>query len=58
MKWKIINKEKADYYKLKLLEVGSNTLLEINLTQIPSGMTIDAFVKFIQENGIVLKQEG
>ena len=55
MKWKILDKERADQYKLELLEVGSNTLLEINLKYIPKGMNIEDYVKWIQKEGIVLK---
>lgn len=57
MKWTIIDKEKADQLKLRLLEVDSNTLLEINLRHIPSGMTIEDFIKYIQREGIVFKVE-
>ena len=57
MRWKIIDKEEADQYDLKILEVGSNTLLEINLKYMPYGMSIEDYVEWIQKEGIALKIE-
>ena len=52
MNYKIV---KDNPYKLKIIEPQG--LLEINLATIPSGMSIDTFVKYIKEQGIVLVME-
>lgn len=52
MKYKIL---KDNPYKLKVIE--PNELLEIDLKYIPSGMSIEKFVKYIEEQGIILKYE-
>ena len=50
MKWKIVDNEKA-----KELHLGelSGTLV-INVADIPSGMSIEEYLNFIQENNIVI----
>ena len=56
--WKI-NEEKARPYNLKLIDIGSgNTLLLINLDEIPRGFYVADFIDFIQREGIVLKTKG
>lgn len=52
MKYKIL---KDNPYKLKVIE--PNGLLEIDLKYIPSDMSIEKFVKYIEEQGIILKYE-
>ena len=52
MKYKTV---KDNPSKLKIIEPQG--LLEINLATIPSGMSIDTFVKYIKEQGIVLVME-
>ena len=51
MKWKIVNKKKASELHLETLDCG---LLIINLKSIPAGMYIEEYIKYIQEEGIVL----
>ena len=52
MKYRIL---KDNPYKLKVIE--PNGLLEIDLKYIPSDMSIEKFVKYIEEQGIILKYE-
>ena len=52
MKYKIL---KDNSYKLKVIE--PNGLLEIDLKYIPAGVSIEEFVKYIEEQGIILKYE-
>lgn len=51
MKWKIVNRKKASELHLETLDCG---LLIINLKNIPAGMSIEEYIKYIQEKGIVL----
>lgn len=51
LKWKIVNRKKASELHLKTLDCG---LLIINLKNIPAGMSIEEYIKYIQEEGIVL----
>ena len=51
MKWKIVNRKKASELHLETLDCG---LLIINLKNIPPGMSIEEYIKYIQEEGIVL----
>ena len=50
MKWKIVDNEKAK--KLHLEEL-SGTLV-IHLADIPSGMSIEEYLNFIQEKNVVI----
>ena len=50
MKWKIVDNEKAK--KLHLGEL-SGTLV-IHLADIPSGMSIEEYLNFIQEKNVVI----
>ena len=50
MKWKIVDNEKAK--KLHLEEL-SGTLV-INLADIPSGISIEEYLNFIQEKNVVI----
>lgn len=52
MEWKIINNEKAQELHI---EVVSGALV-INLRDIPDGMSIDEYVKYIKDENIVIKQ--
>lgn len=54
MKWEIVNTEKGKELKLEVLDCG---ILMINLKYIPSGMSIDDFISYIQKEGIALKYE-
>ena len=54
MKWETINTEKGEELKLEVLDCG---ILMINLKCIPSGMSIDDFISYIQKEGIALKYE-
>ena len=51
MKWKIVDRKKASEIHLETLDCG---LLIINLKNIPAGMSIEEYIKYIQEKGIVL----
>ena len=50
MKWKIVDNEKAKELHLEEL---SGTLV-INLADIPSGMSIEEYLNFIQEKNVVI----
>lgn len=52
MKYRIL---KDNPYKLEVLE--PNGLLQINLKYVPLGVSIEEFVKYIEEQGIILKYE-
>lgn len=52
MKWKIIKDEDAE--KLHITEVEGSLI--IKLSEIPSGMSVDTFINFIQATGIVVKE--
>ena len=54
MKWRILDQERANLYKLQLLDVGDNILLSFNIKYIPKGMSEDEFIKFIQDEGIAI----
>ncbi len=54
MGWKIIDEEGARKLGVSIYNAGGNGYLTISLSSIPSGMTIDAFVEYIQEKKIVL----
>ncbi len=54
MKWKIVDNEKAKELHLEEL---SGTLV-INLADIPSGMSIEEYLNFIQEKNIVIMGNG
>lgn len=52
MKWKIVDNEKA-----KELHLGElNGTLVINVAGIPSGMSIEEYLNFIQENNVVIME--
>ena len=50
MKWKIVDNEKAKELHLEEL---SGTLV-IHLADIPSGMSIEKYLNFIQEKNVVI----
>ena len=54
MKWKIVDTEKAK--ELHLEEVSG--ALVINVSDIPSGMSIYDYIEYIQKNNIVMKRGG
>ena len=51
MKWKIINNEKAQELHIEVV----NGALVINLRDIPNGMNVDDYIKYIEDENIVLK---
>lgn len=54
-KWKIIDQEKAEKAKIKLLEVDNETsLLEINVMDIPKGWTVANWISFLQVSNIIV----
>jgi hypothetical protein len=54
MKWKILKSKEAHKLKIRILRAGPERYLEINLSSIHKGMSVDEFIDFIESTGIVL----
>lgn len=54
-KWQILNEEKASEYHLQLISIDEdNIFLTVDLTDIPSGISVPEFIDMIQQTGIVI----
>ena len=53
--WRILNEEEANKYHIELIELTEGrALLSIDAAYIPSGMSFEEYIKFIQDTGIVM----
>lgn len=54
-KWQILDDDAAKKYDLRILSIGNDfNLLTMNLDNIPDGMDVKEFVRFIEETGIAV----
>lgn len=55
-KWQIIKKDEAELLGISIAYPDEAGLLVVDMRSIPSGMCLEEFVDYIQDNGIVLKE--
>lgn len=54
-KWRILDDEAAKKYGLSILAIGNDfNILTINLDNIPAGMDVKEFVRFLEQTGIAV----
>lgn len=57
MKWKILDLDKAKEARLKLVDINEDTTyLEMNLNDIPKGMTVVDWIEMLLRDGIIFKE--
>ena len=57
VKWKILDLDKAKEARLKLVDINEDTTyLEINLNDIPNGMTVVDWIEMLLRDGIIFKE--
>lgn len=57
VKWKILDLDKAKEAKLKLVDINEDTTyLEMNLNDIPKGMTVVDWIEMLLRDGIIFKE--
>lgn len=58
MRWKIVDRERAELNKVKLLDIDESTVwLEVNIESIPRGMEPMEYIDFLQKTGVVAIEE-
>ena len=57
VKWKILDLDKAKEARLKLVDINEDTTyLEMNLNDIPKGMTVVDWIEMLLRDGIIFKE--
>lgn len=58
MRWKIVDKERAELNKVKLLDIDESTVwLEVNIESIPRGMEPMEYIDFLRKTEVVAIEE-
>lgn len=56
-RWKIINSIKAEELGITEASPDSDGFIEIDLTKIPKGLSVENVIEFAEKMGIILKGE-
>ena len=56
MRWRILDKERADAHNIRCVETDTGTILCVDVFKLPSGMTLRQWLKEIQETGIAVME--
>lgn len=56
MRWRILDKERADAHNIRCVETDTGTILCVDVFKLPEGMTLRQWLKEIQETGIAVME--
>jgi predicted HAD superfamily phosphohydrolase YqeG len=54
MRWRILDKVRADAHNIRCIETDTDTILCVDVSKVPKGMTLRQWLKEIQETGIAV----
>lgn len=56
MRWRILDKERADAHNIRCVETDTGTILCVDVLKVPKGITLRQWLKEIQETGIAVME--
>ena len=56
-RWKIVNSEKGEELGIKEVSIDSDGFIEIDISKLPKGLSVENTIEFAEKMGIILKVE-
>lgn len=56
-RWKVINKGKSEELGIREVSPDNDGFIEVNLAEIPKGLSLENMIEFAEKMGIILKEK-
>jgi hypothetical protein len=56
-RWKIVNSEKGEELGIKEVSPDSDGFIEVDISKLPKGLSVENTIEFAEKMGIILKVE-
>ena len=56
-RWKIVNSEKGEELGINEVSLDSDGFIEIDISKLPKGLSVENTIEFAEKMGIILKME-